>query len=58
MLTALYNAQIVSNGNITAGKAVIINTGRLLCVTYTTNAPAISTFFICIILLNMVQVVR
>jgi hypothetical protein len=29
MLTALYNTQIVSNGNITEGKAVIIKEDKI-----------------------------
>ena len=40
MLTALYNTQIVSNGNITAGKAVIIKEDKILSVVNPENIPA------------------
>jgi N-acetylglucosamine-6-phosphate deacetylase len=40
MLTALYNTQIVSNGNITAGKAVIIQEDRILSVVNVSDIPA------------------
>jgi N-acetylglucosamine-6-phosphate deacetylase len=39
MLTALYNMQIVSNGNITGGKAVIINDDKILSVISPENIP-------------------
>jgi len=40
MLTALYNTQIVSNGNITAGKAVIIQEHQISSVVDAINIPA------------------
>jgi N-acetylglucosamine-6-phosphate deacetylase len=39
MLTALYNTQIVSNGNITGGKAVMINDDKILSVISPENIP-------------------
>jgi N-acetylglucosamine-6-phosphate deacetylase len=40
MLTALYNTQIVSNGYITGGKAVIINDGKIISVVDLSDIPA------------------
>lgn len=40
MLTALYNTQIVSNGNITEGKAVIIQQDKILSVINVSDIPA------------------
>jgi N-acetylglucosamine-6-phosphate deacetylase len=40
MLTALYNTQIVSNGSITVGKAVIIQEDKILSVIDVTDIPA------------------
>ncbi|MFD1257137.1 N-acetylglucosamine-6-phosphate deacetylase [Mucilaginibacter terrae] len=40
MLTALYNTQIVSNGNITGGKAVIIQGDQILAIVDPANIPA------------------
>jgi N-acetylglucosamine-6-phosphate deacetylase len=40
MLTALYNTQIVSNGNITEGKAVIIQEDKILSITDYSDIPA------------------
>jgi N-acetylglucosamine-6-phosphate deacetylase len=40
MLTALYNTQIVSNGNITEGKAVIIKEDKILSVVDLSDIPA------------------
>ena len=40
MLTALYNTQIVSNGNITEGKAVILKGDKILSVVDPADIPA------------------
>jgi N-acetylglucosamine-6-phosphate deacetylase len=40
MLTALYNTQIVSNGNITEGKAVILKEDKILSVVNPADIPA------------------
>jgi len=40
MLTALYNTQIVSNGNITEGKAVILKEDKILSVVTLADIPA------------------
>ena len=43
MITALYNAQIISNGEILSGKTVLVENGKIKAITNTDAIPADAT---------------